>query len=70
MFLLLHVMNVLRFTFMIKQIFKDITHRSLLRLDSNEWQGAWVGMGWWLKQWAHTVVWNFLLNNCRMLKIG
>lgn len=55
---------------MIKQIFKDITHRSLLRLDSNEWQGAWVGMGWWLKQWAHTVVWNFLLNNCRMLKIG
>ncbi|KAK4825785.1 hypothetical protein QYF61_002348 [Mycteria americana] len=44
---------------LIKQLFKNTTQRSALRLDSNEWQGVCDSMGKYLGQQAPPVFWNF-----------
>lgn len=58
MFLLLGLLNVFWVVFMVKQLFKNTTHRSVLRLDSDEWQGVWDRRGRCLGQWTPPTFWN------------
>lgn len=51
MFLLLGLLNMFQVLFMVKQLFKNTTHRSALRLGSDEWQGVWDRIGKCLRQW-------------------
>lgn len=60
MFLLLGLLNVFQVLFMVKKIFKNTTHRSALRLDSDEWQGVWDRIHKCLGQWSPPTFWNHI----------
>jgi len=51
---------VFQVLFRVELLFKYITQRSVLRLDSSEWQGVWDSTGKYLGQWAPLVFWNFI----------
>lgn len=48
MFLLLYLLNVFQVLFKVKQLFKNAIQRSVLRLDSQEWQSVWDDRGKYL----------------------
>lgn len=52
MFLLLGLLNMFQVLFMVKQLLKNTTHRSVLRLDSDEWQGMWDRIDKCLGPWS------------------
>lgn len=53
---------------LVEQLLKKTTQRSVLRLDSSEWTGAWDSVGKCLGQWAPPAFWNFPLSKCRIQK--
>lgn len=55
-FLLLRLLNAFQVLFKDKQLIKNTTQRSALRLDSFEWQRMWNSMGNYLGQWAPPVL--------------
>ena len=52
-------LNVVQVLLTVKQLFRNISHRSAPRLDNYEWQGVWGSTGKYLGQWAPPVFWNF-----------
>lgn len=59
MFLLLELLNVFQVLFKVKQLFKNTTQRSVLRLDSDEWQGVWDRIHKCLGQWSPPTFCNY-----------
>lgn len=53
------LLNEFLVLFIIKQIFKNTTQRSIPRLDSYEWQDVWDSMGKNLGEQTPPMFWNF-----------